>query len=181
MNSSSLANTARRYVGQSEKPGNSGFSDPAFEAAMKAAGWRKGQAWCAYFVRHCVRTAGYVDHTSPGAVQTYRNYEKRKMTGNEPRVGAIAVWQLYKDGKPVIRNGMYPGHVGIVERVAEDGKTMSTIEGNTDAAGSREGDGVAVKIRYTNVRPVQNGLRLVGFCYPTPINPEATASGEATA
>jgi hypothetical protein len=155
-------------VGQSEKSNNSGFSDPTFEQSMKDVGWRKGQAWCAYFVRLCVRLAGYVDYTSPGAVQTYRNYEKRKMTGSEAREGAIAVWQSYKDGKPVLRNGMYPGHVGIVERVSEDGKTMSTIEGNTDGEGSREGDGVRVKIRYAATRPIQNGLRLVGFCYPTP-------------
>jgi len=35
------------------------------------------------------------------------------------------------------------GHVGIVELVTPDGQTIVSIEGNTNAAGSREGDRVA--------------------------------------
>lgn len=37
------------------------------------------------------------------------------------------------------------GHVGFIEKV--DGGTITTIEGNTNGGGSREGDGVYRKIR----------------------------------
>ncbi len=37
------------------------------------------------------------------------------------------------------------GHTGLVERM--DGYAIHTIEGNTNAAGSREGDGVYRKVR----------------------------------
>ena len=52
------------------------------------------------------------------------------------------------------------GHVGIVELVTPDGGTVVSIEGNTNAAGSREGDRVA---KHTwKPRTGQRG-RLVGF------------------
>jgi len=38
-------------------------------------------------------------------------------------------------------------HIGVVESVAKDGSTITTIEGNTNAAGSREGFEVCRKTR----------------------------------
>ncbi len=40
---------------------------------------------------------------------------------------------------------MRPGHTGIVERVGAD-SVVHTIEGNTNSAGSREGDGVVRRV-----------------------------------
>lgn len=159
-----LAVQARLYVGQSELPGNAGWFDADFQAAMVKAGWRKGQSWCAYFVRLCVRMAGYVDKTSPSAVTTYRNYAKVGMVGSEPRPDSIACWQRYKDGAATIL-----GHVGIVGRVStlENGEVVfECIEGNTDGSGGREGDGVYAKTRRASLKRVANGLVLLGFCYP---------------
>jgi hypothetical protein len=40
---------AEKYLGITEKPGNSGWYDEAFEAKMIARGWLRVEAWCAYF------------------------------------------------------------------------------------------------------------------------------------
>jgi len=42
---------AKSYIGQREKPGNSGFLDEAFETEMKAVGFKKGDAWCSTFAK----------------------------------------------------------------------------------------------------------------------------------
>lgn len=158
----SLAAIARQFVGQRERPGNTGWLDADFEADMVRMGWKRGQAWCAYFVRLCVRLGiGLVDKTSPSAVTTYRNYLKAGLAGPEPRVDSIACWQHWKGGKATVF-----GHVAIVEKVDPVMRTMSCIEGNTDGSGGREGDGVYRKTRYTYPRPTANGLVLLGFCYP---------------
>lgn len=163
----SLAAIARQYVGQRERPGNTGWLDADFEADMVRVGWKRGQAWCAYFVRLCVRLGtGLVDKTSPSAVQTFRNYSKAGLAGLEPRVDSIACWAHYKDGKATGK-----GHVAIVEKVDTFARTMSCIEGNTDGSGGREGDGVYSKTRYTYPRETSNGLKLLGFCYPDGVKP----------
>lgn len=168
----SLAAIARQFVGQRERPGNTGWLDADFEADMKGVGWKRGQAWCAYFVRLCVRLAQgkLVDKTSASAVTTYRNYKAAGLAGDEPRVDSIAVWQSWKNGKATPQ-----GHVAIVEKVDSATRTMSCIEGNTDGSGGREGDGVYRKVRYTYPRPTRNGLVLLGFCYPDGVKPEVKA------
>ena len=44
-----IVEIAMNYLGQEEVSGNMGFEDDEFEKKMKAVGWEKGQAWCAYF------------------------------------------------------------------------------------------------------------------------------------
>jgi hypothetical protein len=75
--------------------------------------------------------------------------------GSIPMSGALVVWKRYKDGKAT-----WQGHVGIVSKVNPDGSFYS-IEGNTNSAGSREGDSVQEKLR----KPVKtdNGLNILGF------------------
>jgi hypothetical protein len=59
------------------------------------------------------------------------------------------------------RNPAGPGHVGIV--VGSEGDKLRTIEGNTNAAGSREGDRVAIKVRpFSDWTAFVNPARLSG-------------------
>jgi hypothetical protein len=66
-----------------------------------------------------------------------------------------------------IHNGVETasGHTGIVMSISVDGKSMTTIEGNTGAGGTieRNGDGC-----YRKVRSVSGSktMRVVGFIYP---------------
>lgn len=156
------------YVGRTEKKGNSGFHDAGFQKEMEAAGWYNGGAWCAFWANMVWRKAFKSNEAlykltakldSGSAMQTFKNYQKDGTfeTGDTPRLGAKVIWS----------NGKGPsGHQGIVIGVNLATNTMTTVEGNTNAAGSREGDCVAIKLR-TIERPFkETGLNVVGYVYP---------------
>lgn len=157
---------ARRLIGIDETGNNAGFDNAKFEALMKKYGWRKGWAWCMSFVRamwmesykHLRNDLGYL--LSHSTVTTWNNFVKNKSgkfeTSQKPTIGAIVIWRKYAGGVATSK-----GHAGIVEKINNDG-TIQTIEGNTNEAGSREGETIARKTRkldFTN----PNGLRMLGF------------------
>jgi hypothetical protein len=111
-------------------------------------------AWCNSFVDWCfyraygVATAknllggNYDDYT----VASAQMYAKHGALDKKPEVGA----QIF-----FTRNGAVSGcyHTGLVIAVASDGKTVTTIEGNTSATGSgieANGGCVAKKVRNVN-------------------------------
>jgi hypothetical protein len=157
-----LVEIAKGYIGQKEKPGNSGFLDPVFEKKMIKVGFQKGFAWCALATKLCAieaypeKAAEFMKLFSPSAVTTFYNLQKAGYkVSNSPSVGAIVVWQRYNAGKK-----SWQGHVGIVSEVP-DRLTFKAIEGNTNAAGSREGEVMAEKLRKLGF--VQTGLNVLGF------------------
>jgi surface antigen len=162
-----IVEAARSIVGQKETPGNSGFKDPAFQKQMEAVGWQKLQSWCSYTGELIWKTAFNKDHRlypaidklfSGSAVATFANFEHSDLfeTGQEPRVGALAIW----------RHGSgWQGHLGVVVLVV-DKNNFRSVEGNTNAAGGREGIEVAEKSRATGLPFNPSGLNLIGFIYP---------------
>lgn len=158
------AQVAEKYIGYTEELNNSGFKDEAFEKRMESVGWQTGQAWCAYFTELVWKEAfpelfEKLDKLfSGGAVKTFTNFSKDSdfVCDKVPESGAVVIWQYYKDGKP-----HWSGHAGIVESI--EGETIRTVEGNTNAAGGREGIEVAKKVRKLNFTPVARGLVLKGF------------------
>ncbi|WP_316743430.1 CHAP domain-containing protein [Pedobacter antarcticus] len=156
---------AEWYIGQLEKKGNSGFVDPKFEKEMIGAGWQKGDPWCASFVRMVALKvftgelqAAVRSQFNASAKQTFDRVKKAGIfaTGDQPEEGAIAVWL----------NGKGPaGHIGIVKTVNLKTNTMNTIEGNTNASGSREGDRVAAKPRTIKRDFAPSGLNVYGYIY----------------
>jgi surface antigen len=175
-----IVKVAEKYVGIKEVKGNQGwFSEKypkfaeAFEESMKSHGFNYGQAWCAYFgelvwaeVYDDLGLASDMDkYFSGSARRTLSKFKEADdwETGLVPMVGAIVVWKRMKGGKAT-----WQGHVGIVKEV-NDGH-MITIEGNTNDAGSREGDTVARKIRKYNFVS-SSGLALEGFIYPKGVKP----------
>ncbi|RYY09100.1 MAG: CHAP domain-containing protein, partial [Chitinophagaceae bacterium] len=79
-------------------------------------------------------------------------------TGTEPEPGAICIWL----------NGNGPaGHAGIVKSTSKKTNTMYNVEGNTNGAGSREGDRVNANKPRTIKREFQpNGLNVYLYIYP---------------
>lgn len=158
-----LVEAARKDLGKKEKPGNTGFQDPELEKAMKAVGWQPGWAWCASIQEKWIWEAfpnlkqevnGYF---VPSATATFRNLKNAGYkVSMEPTVGALVYWQRMQDG-----NALWQGHAGVVSKVISPKEFMS-IEGNTNAAGSREGDSVQEKSRQVR-SDVQNGLKVIGF------------------
>jgi len=108
---------------------------------------RKGSfSWCAAFVYFCfaqasssltvinpvVRTAGVLDHWNKAGI---RGIHRLSTAVCQDQPSLVLPGMIF-----VIVTGGGHGHTGLVEAI--HGVTLTTIEGNTNAGGSREGIGV---------------------------------------
>lgn len=162
-----IKDCALKYVGQKEKVNNSGFKDSEFENRMKAVGFNSGQAWCSYFSElvwkevYSIQRPEIIQELdklfSASATATWKNFDldPTYMTSNVPVVGSLVVWRHGTDWK---------GHIGIVTEITGTG--FKSVEGNTNAAGGREGIEVAVKDRKLDYTVKANQLNLIGFILP---------------
>lgn len=133
---------------------------------MLLVGWYRGGSWCAFFVRLVLLKAFADDKRlavirkccSGNAQLTFANFKKDGtfQTGQNPKNGALAVWQFGKSSS---------GHIGIISNASYDPNTFQDIEGNTNGGGSREGDQVAEKLRTLKRDFKATGLNLIGFVY----------------
>ena len=163
-----IALTANSLVGQTEVKGNLGFTDAQFQIMMESVGWKRGEAWCAYFAElvwklvnvHTPNINNELDKLFSGStVQTWKNFlDSPWINSDTPVVGAVAIWQKHKNGEP-----QWSGHAGIVVELEEN--KFQSVEGNTNDKGGREGYIVAKRGRTYN-RTTNNGLRLLGFIHP---------------
>lgn len=168
-----IVDSAYKYLGEEEIRGNLGFKSEEFQTLLSACGWKKGQAWCSYFVELVWRMAYAKQNSlieneitpvfSGGAVNTFSNFKKYdgKLIDTHPSVGSIVIWQYYKNGKP-----HWSGHAGIVVKLNEN--SFTTIEGNTNDDGVREGYEVAERIRILDYGR-KAGLVVKGFIKPIQI------------
>lgn len=122
----------------------------------KAATWlnpRHGWPWCAAFVCWVVREAA-----ARAGVPFTRTFRRPQTAG----AWDFENWSLAQDRstwtKKPHRGDIGPGdivvfrfsHIGIAETAPDRNGHLLTIEGNTDAAGSREGGGVWRKRRHVS-------------------------------
>lgn len=160
------------FIGEKEKPNNGGFYNEELQKMMTEAGHRKGEAWCCYlmealFVKaYPERESVFRLFFSGSCVQTFRNMRDGVKTKNglvkspftisqKPVVGALVLWQKYKDGQPT---GL--GHAALCYEATTE-TIFRTLEGNTNRDGSREGTMILPKVRSTAWQ--QNGLNVMGF------------------
>lgn len=145
----------RATIGEGETEGKN--RSPAIDGWNKRAGAPAGSPWCVSWA-FCMHADTADDLGVPmlfpktaGALKLWHLGEAHRVP--LPFPGCVGILDT---GDP----GGY-GHVFIVEAVAPDSLTISSLEGNTNAAGSREGDQVA---RHPSWRP-SNGKRgkLMGF------------------
>lgn len=113
-----------------EQGHNAGFWVSKFLASV---GLPTGYAWCAAFASYCLKEAGYKGGPKSGKAAV-RNWAAWAMDTHRivehPQRGDLFYW-LNSDGT---------GHIGFVVR--NRGQFVDTISGNTNEAGSREGDGI---------------------------------------
>jgi hypothetical protein len=154
---------AAKYIGQKERPGNSGFTDREFEVRMHAVGFVKSHAWCAYFAELVFKEAypdRVVEFDRLFSGSTLKTYENFKAAGYKismlPAVDNLVIFQSFKNGKP-----QATGHAGIVAGVTDSWRFWG-IEGNTSDAKSREGYIVATHTRKV-LAEVKDGLKVKGF------------------
>lgn len=164
-----LVEIARSQIGTRETGNNTGPVIRRYQAAtwLPPGPW----PWCAAFVCWCVQQAL---EAAPARGITVPPQFRRPTTAGAYDFENWATDRHPETGKPLRRSGgpeagvtmvrrptvrdLRPGdivtflpmsHIGIVSGPASDGYLM-TIEGNTNAAGSREGDGVWGKKRPTS-------------------------------
>lgn len=158
-----LHEVATTYIGQREQLGNKFDPSTDFGKKLHAVGQKDGDPWCDLFVELCAKEADPDNFTlydklfTASAVATFNKFKAHGFKIlDRPLVDCIVTWQKYVDGKP-----QWQGHTGIVSKVNADG-TFESIEGNTNAAGSREGIEVARR-PHRLAYDTQTGLRLLGF------------------
>jgi hypothetical protein len=156
------------------------------EAYQRAAGLKPGDPWCAAFVAWNVATAKGVAKapawTSGSAITTWHRGSRGLAAGDkttpleaEARLKVEPGWvwvraTTAKSADAARKGGWVKGHCGIV--VAVDAVGFHTVEGNTNKAGSREGDGVWRKLHKWNDAALMG--RTVGW-----FDPDATEAAAA--
>lgn len=170
----SISETAKKYLGQTEKSGNMGFNDAEFEKKMTAVGFHLHDSWCCYFQELVVKEAmpdkfkEWDKLFSANANLTLENFRKAGyQISATPVMDSLVVWRQMKDGNPVnvgtTDKPIYTGHIGCVCATnAKDTALFESIEGNTSTPGVREGYIVA-KNPHRVASDVKNGLKVMGF------------------
>lgn len=146
-----IVDVAKSQVGVHEgRTGSHWNNDQRYSDEVPGLTWSDGQPWCATFVSWCAMTAG-LDALYPRTASCDTAgvwFKQRKAFSEYPAVGAQVFY-----GTPSDLN-----HTGIV--IDFDADTITAIEGNTNDDGSREGDGVYLKVRQ------RRDSNVVGYGYP---------------
>lgn len=135
-----LIQVAESQLHVREKTGNNDGKE--VEKYLRTTGLGKGYAWCAAFVtwlHNEVNVPNPESAWSPDWFRTNVVYKRNDPRQISFRARPAQVFGLYYESKKRV------AHVGIIVR--ETRLHYETIEGNTNAAGSNEGDGVYGKIR----------------------------------
>lgn len=112
--------------------------------------WSQNQPWCATFVAWCAMKAGLASlYPRTASCDVGMAWFRDQGRWSEyPAVGAQVFFGSYADSV----------HTGLV--IGYDADTITTIEGNTNDSGSREGNGVYLKRRQ------RRDPYVVGYGYP---------------
>jgi hypothetical protein len=147
-----LVKIAESQVGVRESGANSGAEVRRYQEATHLD--LKGFAWCAAFVDWCI--AEWIK--DPEVVQ-WLGLKVRTPEQWRPKTALAYGFTAWAKDRPNTTKVLEPtemakpgdivmytfSHVGIV--ISDNGKTLQTVEGNTNGEGSREGDGVYYKTR----------------------------------
>ena len=135
-----VAKVYRQELGVRELTGRN--DGERVEMYLKSCNLAKGNPWCAAFITWTFKTAGVkavVSAWSPSWFPAQNTTYIRGQKGNKTPQTAD-VFGIYFSSKKRI------AHVGFIDEW-ESGSYVITVEGNTNQAGSREGDGVYRKRR----------------------------------
>ncbi|TIC86145.1 CHAP domain-containing protein [Crenobacter intestini] len=140
-----VVEVAASQVGVREVPKSSNRG-PQVEVYLASTGTPAGSWWCCAFTYWCFREAA----TALGVANpmlntahclTHWNGAKQRGAQRVHTGDAVANPALVKPGMLfILDKGGGNGHTGVVERVA--GEFIYTIEGNSNASGGADGDGV---------------------------------------
>ncbi|MEN9447125.1 MAG: hypothetical protein RJA25_415 [Bacteroidota bacterium] len=137
-----ITDTYLSQVGVREATGKNDGKE--VEQYLKSVGLGKGYAWCAAFVKWSLEQCGIKTDINAMALSAHRKERLVFFKGQkikEPQPGDV--FTLYYPSLKRI------GHTGFFHQQVNSA-VFKTVEGNTNQAGSREGDGVYIKYRSYN-------------------------------
>lgn len=132
VNRQQILTIAKSQIGVHEATGNNDGLE--VEGYLNYTSNKKGEPWCASFVSWVFGKAGF---NQPKSAWSPALFPKDKQV-QDPAVARV--FGIYFSKLKRI------AHCGIISKVS--GNWIYTIEGNTNVAGSREGDGVYQRIRH---------------------------------
>jgi len=149
---SKLAKIAESQVGVRESGRNSGEHVRKYQGATSLE--EKEFAWCAAFVDWCI-----AEWLKDAEAVKWLGLRVRTPDAWRPKTALAYGFLGWAKDRPNTTEILMPSaeaqagdivmytfsHVGIV--ISDNGKTIQTVEGNTNEEGSREGDGVYYKTR----------------------------------
>ena len=135
-----LVALAKMYIGVHEIGENGGPEVELFQRAVD--GKASGEPWCCAFVQFLLKRAEEEFHLKSDLFRSesvWETWQKSPVTMRiqAPEPGDLMAWNI---------PGTERGHIGVYRRKLL-GNLCETVEGNTNEAGSREGDGVYSKVR----------------------------------
>lgn len=149
----SYIDSALKYQYVREKQPNRSVEIDKFNKAVNNP---LGAPYCAAFVGYCLKVNKALQPKISGLAINYYNkgykpYSAGSVLRGKSKIesGDIVIWQ---------RGETIKGHTGFVLEYKNG--IITTIEANTDGAGTREGDGVYIKKR--KIEPY-NFFRIIGF------------------
>jgi hypothetical protein len=146
---------ARSQVGKMENPLGSNRG-PEVDGYLRSVGLNPAGSsfpWCAAFVYFCFEQAAAKLGVANPAIQDAGVLDCWNKAGHMPvhRIAASeasSTPSLIKPGMVfVLKTGASTGHMGLIEKI--QGAQLTTIEGNTNLNGSREGIGVFERVGRT--------------------------------
>lgn len=139
---------AAGFIGTREEPLGSNRG-PLVTKFLNSIGLDGGYPWCAAFVYYCVWLACLhlklkVNFKQTGACVLFEKWARdNKCLYNEPQCGDVFLSYSTPHGE----NRSRASHTGFVESVDYAKRQFTTIEGNTNLDGGREGIGVFRRVR----------------------------------
>lgn len=136
-----VSNLALSYLGVTEATGNN--DGPEIESFLALTGFGPGYAWCASFMSYLFHHCNVEAPISAWSPDWAKAGEVIWRQGDLPSKARFITrkadhFTIYYNSKKRV------GHVGLI---LGSGHRLTTIEGNTNQEGSREGDGVYIKQR----------------------------------
>lgn len=142
-----IINAARTQVGVRETSENQGEGIAKYWTATNyGTGYAERQPWCAAFVCWCVQQSGiFSEADRPKSAAAFKEGGFEKWARSKaPKVTLTTRPTKITTGDLVIFSF---SHIGIATGDSDASGKFATIEGNTNPAGSREGNGVWEKTR----------------------------------
>ncbi|MCW5900484.1 MAG: CHAP domain-containing protein [Flavobacteriales bacterium] len=162
-----VVESASADVGVRELTGKN--DGPEVERYLAHVGLGKGYPWCAAFVSYHLSTCGVpnpLSAWSPAYATAAKQVWTPRKASRSPLPGDV--FSLYYSNLKRV------GHVGFVQ--ALEGRYITTVEGNTNGPGSREGDGV-----YSRKRELSKVHAITSYIPDAPAAAGRSASGAVRA